>query len=748
MFPTNQNGVVNLAAVRSQRGGAPRLKAVTLAVAALAAMTSAHASAQVKQPAAAATEALVPVEVVTVTATRRREPLRDVPLRVETLSAERLAEAGAASLVDYVGSLPGVHVASDGGPGRGQVQIRGVSVGGHSAPTVGTYIDEVAFGSTTNFVGEAASALDMSLLDLHHIELLRGPQGTLYGAGAMGGLLKYVTNEPDSTAFSGKAGLALRSTRNGKVGHTENVVLNVPLSEGVAAVRVAMFNESDGGYITASGRAAAEHANDGNTRGGRISVLLDPMSRMRVRLTATEQKIKRNGTGFVQYNVASGEPLNGDLVHKIATPEPYTIKTSVVSADLEYDFGWARFNLIGSSQRFNSATVLDATDIVGSPAFNFAELDNTTSLRKQTQEIRLTSARGTLEWLAGLYHNKEVGQRDQRLWGQLAGNGSEMTFVQVGQPSRYEENAFYGDLTYNPSAALSFTIGARAARNKELYGTVTNGVRDFEAPANDASKTYLATVRYSLDKVSSVYFRAASGYRPGGPNPPAIDDRGQLIPGAPKSFGPDTLWSYEIGYKADLLNKRLFVEAALFNIDWNKLQTSLAIGATSLTTNAGKANVKGLELATRFKLDQHWSLDGGLSYTDGKLSEDAPGLGPSGSRLPNTAKVSASAGARYAGELLGKPTHAGLSVRRVGQRNAGFDAVGTSVPNFSMAGYTVADAHWNIDLGNWQLGTYVRNLSDKRALISADAALTAFGGPLNAVPITPRTIGANLAVSF
>ncbi len=189
------------------------------------------------------------LEVVTVTATRRREPLRDVPLRVETISTEGLERSGAGSLVDYVGNLPGVDVSSDGGPGRGQVSIRGINVGSAGTATVGTYVDEVAYGSSTAFGGAAVAALDMSLLDLHHIELLRGPQGTLYGAGAMGGLLKYVTNEPDTLEFSGKVGLGVRGIKGGALGHTENAVVNVPLSAGVAALRVAAFNDHDGGYI-------------------------------------------------------------------------------------------------------------------------------------------------------------------------------------------------------------------------------------------------------------------------------------------------------------------------------------------------------------------------------------------------------------------------------------------------------------------------------------------------------------------
>lgn len=736
----------------------PRPKAVALAVAcAVLACTQAAAQEQAAgrqdgvQPAqASSAPPLVDAktEVVTVTATRRREPLRDVPLRVETLGAENLERSGAVSLDDYVGTLPGVSVSNDGGPGRGQVNIRGVSVGTATAPTVGTYIDDVAFGSSTGFVGEAVAALDMSLLDLNHIEILRGPQGTLYGAGAMGGLLKYVTNEPDPQGFSGKAGVALRGTRNGALGHVENAVLNVPLSDGVAALRVAAFNEHEGGYVDAVGRVAGKHVNDGDTRGGRVSVLFDPTSKLRVRLTATQQNIERDGTNQLQYDMATSQPLYGDLNQNRHVGESYRIKTGVFSADVEYDFGWARLNVIGSAQRFKAGTALDATDIYGSADTNFVRLDNDTTLHKKTGEVRLTSGSGIVEWLVGYYHNKETGQRNQRLWGEMAADASQADLVTVDQPSRFVENAVYGDLTWNPSPAWSFTAGARAARNKQRYATVTNGVPDFAASGKDDSKTYLLTGRYSIDKSSSVYFRAASGYRPGGPNPPALDQNGQVVPGAPLNFAPDKLWSYELGYKADLLDRRLFVEAALFDIRWDQLQQPIAVGATTLTGNAGKAESKGLELALRYKLDRHWSMDGSLSWTDAKLTEDAPALGPSGSRLPNTARVSATVGGRYDAEVAGRPAYAGVTVRGVGQRNAGFDGEATSVPNFNLAGYTLLDLQAGVDIDGWQVGAFVRNLADKRALSGADTALTAFGGPLRVTPVQPRTVGVSLARSF
>ncbi len=221
-----------------------------------------------------------------------------------------------------------------------------------------------------------------------------------------------------------------------------------------------------------------------------------------------------------------------------------------------------------------------------------------------------------------------------------------------------------------------------------------------------------------------------------------------MIPGTPTGFNHDTLWSYELGYKADLLDKRLNLEAAVYQIDWNDLQQPTALGVSTIVTNAGKARVRGFELALRYRADEHWNFDGSLASTDAKLSEDAPSLGPAGSRMPNTAKIAFSAGLRYAFDLSGHPSYAGLSARHVGQRNAGFDAVGSSVPNFSLPAYTMLDAQWGLDMGAWQLSTFVRNLTDKRALVGADTALTAFGLPLHATIAQPRTIGATLSYNF
>lgn len=734
------------------RGQAPTPSRLALLL--VAALSTPAALAQTAPADAAKSDAadkeVQQLDVVTVSATRRREPVREVPLRVETLGVEGLQRSGANSLSDSIGALPGVDVKADAGPGRSAITLRGVSVGEQQIATVGVYVDEVAFGSSSAFVQGGNTQLEMSLLDLRHIELLRGPQGTLYGAGAMGGLLKYVTHEPDSSAFSGKLGLGARSTQGGGVGHTQNLVLNVPLSQDVAAIRVAAFNDHEGGYIKGIGRAAGDNINEGDTRGARVSLLIEPMAKMKLRLAATTQEIQRDSINGIDYDIASGRPVHGDLTRELSVLEPYTTKTSLSSADFEYDFGWARLNAIASTQRFDSSTAQDATALLGgNPAFDYVALDNTIRLRKQTQELRLTSPRGELEWLLGYYRSKEIGRVGQRLWAQLAGGSGEMDLQGNGQPSQYRESAFYGDLTWNLDKIWSLTLGARVARNDQVYGIEGSPPLDFTGTSEDSSTTYLATLRYALDKRSNVYFRAASGYRPGGPNPPALDGNLQPIPNTPRSFGPDTLWSYELGYKADLLDGALAIDAAVYDIRWSDLQQPQALGVSTIVVNAGKAHVRGLEFAAAYQLAPHWKLNTGLAWTDPKLSEAAPNLGPAGTRLANTAKLAITLGLRHEFSIAGQASYAGLNVRHVGQRNAGYDAAGSSLPQFSQPAYTLVDLQWGMDLGSaWQLSTYVRNATNKRAILSANSALTAFGLPLNATVATPRTVGANLSFSF
>jgi iron complex outermembrane receptor protein len=333
-MPTQQ-----IAAPEAASAGAPAIAQSTAAPNAPAAETS---NAQGKDGAT--------LNTVVVTATRRREPAREVPMQVNVLPADELQKSGAKTMSDYLSSEPGVDLNASGGSGSGQVSIRGVTTGIQTGPTVGMYIDDVAFGGSTLFSQSATFALDMSLLDLNHVEILRGPQGTLYGAGAMGGLLKYVTNEPDSEQFSGQVGTGVSGTEHGGVSGTANAALNIPLKTDVAALRVSVFGQHDGGYVDAVGPEADSHIDRGDTYGARASLLLTPTRDLTVRLTAVSQNINRNDPNYVEYG-ANGQPVWGDLTTQQFAPQPFHQNIQLYSAGIEYELGWARLNSITSFQR-------------------------------------------------------------------------------------------------------------------------------------------------------------------------------------------------------------------------------------------------------------------------------------------------------------------------------------------------------------------------------------------------------------
>lgn len=695
---------------------------------------------------------------VVVSASRRREPVREVPMQVNILSADELNRSGAKSLKDYLSNEAGVDLNSFGSAGVGSISMRGVTTGNQTIATVGVYVDEVSVGSNTAFAKGAQLALDMALLDLNHIELLRGPQGTLYGAGAMGGLLKYVTNEPDTSEFSGSGTLTASSTRHGRPGLTASAVLNIPLKDDVAGLRVSAFKDRVGGYVDAVGLAARADADRGDTTGLRASALIAPSRQFKVRLTATTQKVVRDGVEFVDYDGKTGQPVEGELRRRLFAAEAYANKVNLYAADLEYDFGWMRLNAITAQQKQVVGVANDLSagylPLLAGFGLNLAAAtarfsnDN----KKLTQEFRLTSkADKRWEWLAGLYYAHEQTGNHQRVDSLLPDGSPGPDLAIASLPADYKELAAYGDLTWK-TGPWSVTGGLRVARNRQHFeqegdGLLVGGKTSLAADSSDTSKTWLLTARYALTPTSGVHLRAATGYRPGGPNAVARDPV-TGVPLAAPTFQPDSLTSYELGYKADLLDRRLSLEAAAYRIDWKNLQQFFLANGISVITNAGRAKVQGAELSLNYRPDEHWTLAANGALIDAKLSEDAPGLGASaGARLPSSARFSASLSANYSFAWLGHPAYVGLTQRYVGERNAGFDG-SISVPNYKVPAYSLTDLQAGIAFKRLSLSLFARNLFDARAQISANSLLVPLGGPQWVVMAQPRTLGASLNLTF
>lgn len=699
------------------------------------------------------------IESVVITATRRREPAREVPMQVNTLATEELERAGAKTLHDYLSGEAGVDVKSSGGTGLGSVSMRGVTTGGQTSATVGIYVDELAVGSSSAYANGALLALDLGLLDLNRIEVLRGPQGTLYGAGAMGGVLKYVTNEPDASLFSGKVSAGLASTRAGRNGNVVNAVVNVPVAADVAAVRVSAFHENVGGYVDAVGPAAGQDINRGDTTGVRASVLATPADKLKLRLTATGQDIKRDGRDVIDYGLRTGQPVEGDLKRRLWLREHYTNKVELYSAEIEYDFGWARLDAATGRQTVRldgaqdaSGTYVPLLNRFGVPVVTVGGQART-DITRTTQEFRLTSrADQRLEWLAGLYYDHETGGNTQHFVGTLVGGAVFPGLFDASLPSTYKEYAGYGDLTWKFEGGLAVTGGLRVARNDQTFtqdsaGLLLGGRQSIRGESSDTSTTYLLTARHALTPKSAVYGRVASGYRPGGPNA-AMNDIGTGRPLAPPTFEPDTLVSYEVGYKADLLDNALSMQAAAYDIEWKDVQQYQTVNGISVIVNAGKARVRGLEFSTTYRATRQLHFNANLAAVDAKLTADAAGLGAkSGARLPNSARFSGAVGVQVLFDLGEYPAHVGLVERYVGERNAGFDG-SPSQPNYALPAYAVTDLQAGLEFKHLNLALYARNLFDKRAQTSASTAAAALGQPVQVVVEQPRTVGVNLTVPF
>lgn len=692
------------------------------------------------------------LERVTVTATRRLEPVREVPMQINAVAADQLRDSGAKSLADYVSALPGLDLNSNGNPGYGDISMRGVTTGRQTVATVGVYVDDVAVGSSSGWVKGSKTSLDMSLLDLQQIEVLRGPQGTLYGAGAMGGLIKYVTHEPDPTLLSGSVGLATSRLRGGSSGWTAQAVVNAPLIEDKAAVRVAAFRDRLPGHVDAVGPAAGENINRGVNQGSRVSLMWQPTSRWKIRSTYTQQDTRLEGWALVDYDRATSRPSLGEGQRRLFVREPFHSRFELLSVDIETQLGWARMNAIASAQtqRVNvvaddSAGLLpvlrDVFNLPAEAAFGTTSIDQ----RRRSQELRLTSPSSKrFEWLAGYYRTDERGNQPQRAESVLTGGQLGPNLVTAELPSRYKEEAVYGNLTAK-IGNWAFTAGARVAENEQRLDQQSSGLllgppSRVEARSADDSTTYLLTAGYKFDRYSSAYLRVATGYRSGGPNTVLKDANG--TPRAPAFFAPDSLTSYEAGFKMDAADRRYGLELAAYRVDWKDVQQFGVVNGIGIFLNGGEARIQGAELVGYWKAASNLQFNGSLSLIDAKLATDWTGLrGKAGDRLPNSAKVSASFGVRQGFELAGRQASVGLSYSHVGERSAGF--VGSSsAPYYRLPAYGSLDLNFGLTVGAWRLGAYVKNSLDDDIQLG-----TQNGGSTVAVG-SPRSVGLAASLNF
>ena len=695
----------------------------------LGAVSASSAAAQVQEQLPAPQEDASaadtdPIEIV-VTAQKREERILDIPQSVSVVSGDTLERQQATTFQDYLSQVPGLSL-EQSEPGEGRLTLRGVNTGG-VASTVAVYIDETPFGSSSGLVNGAVLAGDFDPFDVARIEVLRGPQGTLYGASSLGGVLKFVTNTPKLGDLSARVRGGLEFVDDGGTGYNLNGVINAPLGD-KAAIRGTGFFRKRAGWIDAGGGDISlispfggslsvpsrdrKDINGSKVWGGRGSILFQPSEPLTIRLTAMAQKIRSNGSSDVDVDPVDLDPIDG-LRRAVVFSEPNQLKYRLYNGVVDYDLGFASLLSSTTLARQDQSFTDDYTAAFGSflnvflgplnpnfpppldavvpPPITDQRIgmlnEQQTNLKKFTQEIRLASpSSDRLEWLVGAYYTRERGLIDQAFIGVELDTGLPFANPAIGNlatanvASRYREYAGFANVTWHLTQRFDITAGGRWSQNKQSAEQVTAGNpllvgAGGALPAIRSKEdvfTYAVSPRFEITDTTAVYARVAKGYRPGGPNiiPPSAGTD------VPRSYQADTITSYEIGLKSDI-SRRLSFDLSAYRLNWKDIQLFTVIDNFGLNANGGSARSTGLEGTLNLRPMRGLSLSANAALINAKLTADTPPFvgGFDGDRLPWVPRKSFSLNGDYEWKIGAANTlFVGATLAHTGRQSANFEA--------------------------------------------------------------------------
>lgn len=694
---------------------------------------------------------MVELERVVATAQKRSESIMEVPMGISVISEERLESLNAGRLTDYAAYVPGFQVDSGGVPGVTSMSLRGMAPLGGGA-IIGTYIDDSPINPSSNKNRATGYALDLLPYDVESVEILRGPQGTLYGASSMGGLFKYITRSADTENFEFRAGMDVNSVSDASdLGTSVRAAANAPLKEGKLGMRVSFARQTTPGYIDEK-NLGVEDSNPYYQLAGRLAFTLNISDNIRFRLQGMWQTVDADSIAQVGMDPETLRPEAGPLDGNAYMLQPYRNEMDFYSGILDWDLGWA--DLLSSTSysatRMQITTDASPTYGVAWPLFGYdpglANFALYLGTRKWTQEFRLTSKTNErLDWLVGGYFTDETNTNRQSVmaWDHDF-NLLPFNPAVISLPGAYQEAAVFADATWKFSPRFDVSAGARFARNEQSYTQITTGalVGDVNVPGESAENvsTWKLASRWHLSDDSLLYARVATGYRPGGPN--------LRLEGVPPMTESDTTRNLELGFKSQFWDRRAMIDLALFRTTWDGLQVG-AITGTGLTyiTNAGDATSQGVELSflARPLAGLTWGVN--AAYIDSEIGDDVPetsGL-VAGDRMPLTPKRSWSTTLDYDFDV---------SDRWRGRVGGGYrytgDRIGMS-EGFPIEAYKAVDLHAELSNLTWTWRLYVRNATDEQAYMSMGALRNAMTGDLEQIrgtPLVPRTIGMSIDYRF
>ncbi|MBA6341121.1 TonB-dependent receptor [Colwellia sp. MB02u-10] len=719
------------------------------------------------------------IEVIQVTASRRSSSVQSTPLNVTALDSDVMKDQNISSPEDVARWVPGLTISDQGGRESATIIVRGLNTTSSDRESDG--------GTVATYLGEVPLRADFRLKDMERVEVLIGPQGTLYGGGSLAGAIRYIPNKPELDITEGSiTGDIFSLNESDGTGKEIGFVFNTPIIEDKLAVRFNVNYYDSPGYVDynyllkevgvsspdpdwnddadiSANLKQKKDANDESTTTARVSLRWNPSDWFNGTLNYFYQKQDAGGNSIVQQDTLStnnrlfGQVGQFESVRRFE--EPNENKDTLLSLELEFDLDFAQLVSATGKSTHKDDGLRDQTDLLMDiysgyadfPAFSHDQKSSDTF----TQELRLISkSESDFSWIVGYYYNKlkdnvkdreyTIGITDAWFNGTYTNIERDLEYIDVNSKSETEQ-AIFGEIAYQISDKWSVTLGtrifeydlsAKADNHAPFYDGPVASIDDLvfqqtSAKGNDTLYKFNTGYQFTADVMS--YFTISEGFRLGGANAlPACDGSTQVC-ALPHEldYDPDKTVNTELGIKSSWLNNRLHLNAAIFNVGWDDAQVSSVTqnGAVFITTNAGSANSKGVELSTRAMLGDSFTTYMTYSFAKAELTEAAPNLfgsistpgsalqnhydGADGDRLPGAPEHQFSLGVDYETEVMGDKLlniSYGLTAQSDVYTKAGLKADGEILP-----GYALSNLSAKLSNESWSVTLYINNLFDKYA---------------------------------
>jgi outer membrane receptor protein involved in Fe transport len=743
-----------------------------------------------------------PIQEIVVTAEKRASTVQDTPISITALTGDQLEEQGISGVQGLVQQVPGLSMRT-AGPGQTELELRGLSSSGGASPTVGFYLNDYPVTPPAAALNGKV-VIDPDLYDVNRVEVLRGPQGTLYGSGSMGGTVKIVTDAPKLNVFEGSVAVNGAAMSGGGFNRGIDIAVNLPLVDDKVALRLVGTDKFRDGWITRTvepnfppptnpngfcagigwpgctrgnvqgGSITSERrrSNWDRTEGGRAELLVEPNSDIDIRALVMVQKITTGA--YDEYDLPPGNP--NTHYQADGANEPVTDQFHLYGLTAIYHLPFADLTSATAYFTRNESQTQDVAEalysllpVYGYPInqFTASGFNETDSSSQLSEEIRLASiGEGPLQWIGGFFYSqfKSVFAEYNAsipilatIPGVLATNPLGILY-EAHNPYHMHQYAVFGEANYSFLEHWKLTAGLRwyDFDSHALDGTAglvaPSGTGQWLYNAYDTANTGInpkITLSYQQDHDLTLYGTAARGFRPGGIN--------QQIPAPPcnlpvNTYGPDSIWNYELGEKAKLLDGRLVVNADVFYVRWAKVQQFFTEACGyPVSANAGTAASYGPELEVTAALTPSLRLSVSGTYTHANLVSINAALVAQGvafapgEQLYNVPRYTETTALTYIRPITDEIT----LTARINNSYVGPMPDQDYSPEI-LPTYDIVGARVGFEWGNFLAMLYADNVTDKRAMLGINTTGFAYTIPslIRVVGNQPRTVGLNVKYRF